>query len=55
MGRDPEADNGLVVFRDVACVLSTSHGTDGDTALWKGCPPPRFDPCEVVEKKQKEA
>lgn len=27
----------------------------GDTELWKGCPPPRFDPCEVVEKKQKEA
>lgn len=49
VGRDPEIHNGLVVFRVVACVLSTSHGTDGDTELQKGCP------CEVVAKEQKKA
>lgn len=53
MGRDSETHNGLVVFRDVACVLSTPHGTDGDTELQKGCPPPKFDPREVVAKEQK--
>lgn len=49
MGRDPETHNGLVVSRVVACVLSTSHGTDRDTELQKGCP------CEVVAKEQKKA
>ena len=39
VGIDPETHNGLGVFRDVACVLSTSRGTDGDTELQKGCPP----------------
>lgn len=55
VGRDPETHNGLVVFRDVACVLSTLHGTDGDTELQKGCPPPKFDPCEVVKEQKKAA
>lgn len=48
---NPEAHNDLVFLKDVACVLSISHDTNGDTELWKECPPLRLYPYEIGVKK----